>query len=124
MPDPTIAAEAAGWIAFFIVGVYATVKRRAAQPGTLDEATIEAVRQAVHGEVAPIHKIVDTTQHDLAVLRLEVGRAQAHSEYTADQLREHKEDVSRRLGDMGEALDRRVSKLDERVRAIIRREDD
>lgn len=84
MIDPLEAVAAAGWAIAVLVGVLAKIR---SQRNHLDEGTVAAVRRAVQEEVRPVHDIADRVEHEIAVLRQEIGFTQARTEFQADQLR-------------------------------------
>ena len=112
MTDPSTAAAAAGWVVAVIVMVIQGL--RAKKPDQLDD-----IRAVVHAEVAPVMLSVDRTEHEIGVLKQEIGHATAHSEITADNVRKLRDEMDERFGQMGEAFDRRTTRLEERVGRIV-----
>jgi len=80
---------------------------------------VEAIRLIVQSEFKPARDAVDRTEHEVGVLRQEIAHALTHSEMTASRLQEFESDIDRRLGEIGEAFDRRTTFLEERMRGII-----
>lgn len=110
MTDPQTVVGAAAFVAAVIVAVI--VKLRT--PANADD-----VREAVRQEFVPILKIVDRTEHEIAVLHKEIAHAITHSEITATRLTELEGAVEKRIGDMGEAFDRRADELEQSMKRII-----
>ena len=61
---------------------------------------VEQIRASVAAEIRPVLKTVARTEHELAVLRQEIGYNQAHSEVTATRLTEHISLVDRKFDDV------------------------
>ena len=112
MTDPAAIVTVTGWVATLAVLLVAKIRR--SEPSDLND-----IRDVIRAEIKPVYNIVDATEHEMAVLRKEIGEAISSAQTANTRVTELEDRLAGRIAEMGEAVERRAAALEERVRVVI-----